>query len=250
MVTGLFIFMKRKHLTKFNHYAIITIVVVATLFMEIKPSLRATTLEGGFNFMSKYFYKIKKNCLVCNKEFYKKPSIIKKGAGKFCSRKCQGIWYSKNNAGKNHWNWGTGKTKIKRICQICGKEFYVKQSVMKFRKVIFCSIKCYGKQISQNQIGKNNPMWRGGITPINYKIRNSIEYKIWRKSIFKRDNFVCQKCGQIGGKLEAHHIKSFSKYPELRFEIFNGITLCEKCHKKINKGRPIAKQRLRQEILL
>jgi hypothetical protein len=41
--------------------------------------------------MSNYFYKVKKNCLICGKEFHKKPSIVKKGGGKFCSRECQGI---------------------------------------------------------------------------------------------------------------------------------------------------------------
>ena len=54
-----------------------------------------------------------------------------------------------------------------------------------------------------------------------------------------RDQFKCQGCGQVGGYLTAHHIKSFAHFPELRFKIENGITLCEECHSKTDnyKGR-------------
>ena len=61
--------------------------------------------------------------------------------------------------------------------------------------------------------------------------RNTTEYKKWRVSVFERDNFTCQKCGVRGGKLNAHHIKTWRKHPDLRFELSNGITLCEDCHK-------------------
>lgn len=65
--------------------------------------------------------------------------------------------------------------------------------------------------------------------------RNSPEYVKWRRNVFERDNYTCQVCGQKGGNLNAHHIKSFSKHKELRTKLSNGITLCEECHKEIHR---------------
>lgn len=76
-------------------------------------------------------------------------------------------------------------------------------------------------------------LWKGGVTPTHHKIRNSFEYKIWRELVFKRDRYTCIFCkDDRGGNLEADHIKRFSEYPELRFDVQNGRTLCHDCHKK------------------
>lgn len=80
--------------------------------------------------------------------------------------------------------------------------------------------------------GEKAPNWRGGITPVNEIIRKSWKYKAWRKKVFERDNYTCTICGQRGCRLQADHIKPFSFFPELRFSIENGRTLCEECHKK------------------
>lgn len=71
---------------------------------------------------------------------------------------------------------------------------------------------------------------KGRKTTANSLIRSSTRYKNWRTSVFERDNYTCQVCNKIGVYLNAHHIKKFSDFPELRFEISNGITLCKSCH--------------------
>lgn len=60
-------------------------------------------------------------------------------------------------------------------------------------------------------------------------------YKKWRVSVYKRDNFQCQMPGCKSKKrLNAHHIKRWADNPALRFNVNNGITLCYNCHKKIH----------------
>lgn len=83
--------------------------------------------------------------------------------------------------------------------------------------------------------GKNHWNWEGGVTDERHRIRESSKYHQWRKEVFARDKYICQKCGQTGGVLNAHHIKPFCIYPELRFDTGNGITLCKKCHIELHK---------------
>lgn len=112
------------------------------------------------------------------------------------------------------------------------------------------------KKLSELHKGNKNPQWKGGITPEIIKIRSSIKMKEWKQKIFIRDNFTCQRCGQKGNKLNAHHIIRFSvlidearKYLPLLnlfdaamaytplWDIEIGKTLCENCHKAIRKIR-------------
>jgi hypothetical protein len=87
------------------------------------------------------------------------------------------------------------------------------------------------KEKAKNKKGKKNSNWKGG-KHTKLRPRQSIKYKKWRNKVFKRDNFTCQICGQRGGRLEAHHIKSWILYPKLHFRTNNGITYCYKCHHK------------------
>ena len=87
--------------------------------------------------------------------------------------------------------------------------------------------------------GSNSHLWKGGISSENLRIRQSLEYRVWRDAIFKRDSHTCTKCGARNGEgktitLNAHHVKAFSEFPELRFSLDNGVTLCVPCHKEVD----------------
>jgi len=92
----------------------------------------------------------------------------------------------------------------------------------------------YGK------IGKQNPNWNGGHSPERQSQYAKSVWKELAKAILKRDKYQCQDCGAKHTsvtKLVVHHIKAWSRYPELRFESTNLQTLCVKCHKKKHSRR-------------
>lgn len=199
-------------------------------------------------------------CIVCEKDFKTNKSKIKNG-NKFCSQKC--YWESKK--GKIPWNKGKALGFIPKGCFKKGNIPWCKGTKGKVKawnkgkslgftpKMAFKkgmtpwnkgkNIKYCGGGFKKGNIawnkgrhpdymqGKNHHAWKGGITPIHRAIRASVEYEEWRKKVFERDNYTCVKCGKIGDYLNADHIKRFAEYHELRFDINNGQTLCEDCHK-------------------
>jgi len=112
----------------------------------------------------------------------------------------------------------------------------------------------------RNQKGENNGNWKGNkaITPIVMRLRMSWKYRQWRSDVFERDNYTCQKCNQIGGKLNADHIKPFSHIIkdnniktfeegvgcEELWNINNGRTLCFNCHIKTDTFANKARRRI------
>lgn len=87
-----------------------------------------------------------------------------------------------------------------------------------------------GKKVPSRS-GPNSHLWKGGITSENKRQRDSLESKQWRISVFERDNYTCVWCGATQN-LNADHIKPWAFFPELRFDVNNGRTLCEPCHEE------------------
>lgn len=104
-------------------------------------------------------------------------------------------------------------------------------------------------------IGKRNPMygkrgslhpnWQGGNTPERQKIYSTLEWKALVKYIYARDNYTCQRChgsSRYSNRLHAHHLKSWTRYPKLRTEPSNLITVCRECHQWIHSNKNTKKE--------
>lgn len=150
-------------------------------------------------------------CEVCGKHFQSKN---KENANRFCSRAC----YEQSHRIKD---------KIRK-CPTCGKMFEARTTDSKY-----CSQECHLQILHNYNKGKNHWNWQGGISKEQDR-HDSQEYKNWRQKVYERDNFTCIKCGSKK-KINAHHIKSWKNYPESRYSVDNGITLCEKCHIQIHQ---------------
>lgn len=127
----------------------------------------------------------------------------------------------KTNNGNVAWNKGIPHT----------PELRAKLKITRARQVMKPRSEEFRRKMSEDRKGDKWYTWRGGITPINRAIRNQVEYKLWREAVFKRDDWTCVFCLVKGGTLNADHIKPFAYYPELRFALDNGRTLCVSCHK-------------------
>lgn len=224
------------------------------------------------------------------KVFYVIPFSIKSGRGKYCCRKCKYPAKIKcvcqnpscsngingqpkefdihpceaKNRKKHFCCRKCYKEKVKCICQnpncsngIDGKPkiFYIILAKIKMGNGKYCCHKCF---LECNK-GENNHLWKGGITPLHEQIRKSDRYKKWRLSVFKKDSFVCQDCGQAHKNLNAHHLKEFTlilqennittieqalQCQEL-WNVENGITLCGDCHIERHKKQSFEEGRIR-----
>lgn len=151
---------------------------------------------------------------------------------KICLR-CGAEFYPNSNSQKNC------VSCRKFICKYCGLEFDITGG--KWNRKI-CSNACRSNFL----MGKYPVNLKGkrGTRPRTAHLKNKpkhdgVLYSEWRMSVFKRDNFACVKCGKtsnelkkIGIKICADHIKPFCNYPELRYELSNGRTLCATCHQQ------------------
>jgi 5-methylcytosine-specific restriction endonuclease McrA len=179
------------------------------------------------------------HCEWCSKE--QKVTPFRAATYRFCSIECRNDWRKVHWTGARNPLWQAGERT--KVCQHCGGEYSIKdnQPITTFRKQRFCSHEC--GVLGRNTTAEHNPNWKGG-----HSNRSAKQHK-WATNVISRDGATCQHCGATGVELHAHHIKSFKDYPELRWDLSNGLTLCHRCHwaehaaidaNAVNSEKPLA----------
>lgn len=206
-----------------------------------------------------------KKCIVCGKK------LTKQWQKKFCSRCCYYKWEKENpNKGwrkkgnrlgfqKGHRVFGGLKTRFQKGQKVWNKGHHLKfnNALEKWRKSGGQPWN-KGKHIKTNNAldkwrAKNKPIkgkrhwnWRGGTSKLRDRIEALPKYKKWRKSVFEKDKYTCQKCKIKGKRIQPHHKKELSqilkenhiktiklaKECKELWDTKNGKTLCIPCHKQ------------------
>jgi 5-methylcytosine-specific restriction endonuclease McrA len=189
-------------------------------------------------------------CLFCGEELQPKEHGRKPS---FCCRSHRDKWTHKNGLKKPPHN------DVITKCKQCGKEFPSYSG----SKRIYCSYTCAGKNKSHpDKLEKKVCIICGKSFDPHYKDKKlcskqclsiynrkylvppksrehipTWQYAEWRKSVYERDEYTCQICGDSKGKnLRAHHLNSWDMFQDQRYLIDNGVTLCVVCHKAFHKS--------------
>jgi len=124
-------------------------------------------------------------------------------------------------------------------CQCdCGNITEVEGGSLSFGATQSCG--CLQKEISSERMsqmtGEKNAMWDATKSDEDrYSRHTEADHKRWRDEVLERDGYACRRCGSEK-TLHAHHIFPYTAHPELRTDIDNGITLCNKCHSAFHGG--------------
>lgn len=123
-------------------------------------------------------------------------------------------------------------------CSHCGKYLPpMTKARINVTPTHFCCPECQNSYWSKHYSGENNPNWNSDLTDKERtQNRKYPEYNQWRKEVYEHDNHTCKCCGieGNGSNLNAHHIYSYDIHEDLRTNVYNGITLCEDCHKEFH----------------
>ena len=176
----------------------------------------------------------KRKCLQCGKEHMVKQSVLRKGHGKFCSNRCKNLWFWKQPEYKELQS-KVHKGNIPVNIEWLKENASTPKHIEKIRKA-----------------NKGREPWNKGLRTKEPSNRHSDSfYGEWRRQVYKRDNWKCRinNCN-CSGRIEAHHILRWSKFPELRYEVNNGITLCVFHHPRKIKDEKRLIQTFRELVLI
>lgn len=178
------------------------------------------------NSMTRYY--TKRICENCENEFDAYIYNVKKGLGKYCSRACRNVG-AKLGYKKGHPSYWTDETRAKVSASLKGHN-----TSPETRQKI--SLANTGKKVSEETRAKLSKIHVARWDKIGRKTdgqdrRKDYKYLAWRRKVLKRDNWVCVLCGTTKD-IQADHIKEWGNYPQLRYRVSNGRTLCVQCHRK------------------
>lgn len=118
----------------------------------------------------------------------------------------------KNKSGNNSPTWKGGPAP----CPICGGKKVGRKATICFG--------CYcKKRRAADSFEDRSKAWRG-----------RSEYTEWRNAVFARDQYKCAICGVNDHDLHAHHLDGFTLNKDRRFDVENGVTLCQPHHKEFH----------------
>lgn len=195
-------------------------------------------------------------CFNCGEMFYKKPFRLKKEAIHTCSIKCYGEYLHKIKIREIEEKFNKPIkelledlyiNKMMPTRKISAEIGLSKGKVSEWLKKYNIEIR-YGSEAIEtqwiNNIERREAQSKMLIKNFNItksegrfedysEYRKTPEYSNWRLNVWARDNFSCIKCGKKRNSetmINAHHLNSFKNNIEARFDVDNGVTLCEDCH--------------------
>lgn len=153
-----------------------------------------------------------------------------------------GIYKHKRGESNHRWKGGLPKCHCGKVLSNYKAVTCIKHMSLEHRQKLSDTHKVarpwrVGVPLIKNR-GENHPRWVKDRTKLkrfndDIKDRRSSAYVTWRKEVWLRDSFKCKIANpDCKGRIEAHHILSWRDYPELRYELKNGITLCQFHHPK------------------
>ena len=172
-----------------------------------------------------------RKCLDCNKNIWHDAIRCKSCSGKFRFKNGEQILL---NSGKTRFKkgfipWNKGQKNVQKAWNKGLKGFQSGEKHWTFGKPRNIETR---KKLSIASQKTNEKYWGGFSKRLERaRIMQTSQYVNWRKTVFERDKYACQKCLKRGGKLHADHIKPWALYPNLRYDLNNGQTLCKTpCH--------------------
>jgi len=187
----------------------------------------------------------KRKCKTCGKDMgYIQPARLMSGRGVYCSKKCaKGTLFKKGEKsiwkGQHHSQQSKDMMSVSHTGKTLSDKHKKNISIASRGKVIPPEVR---EKISKAHTGMKKPwskfpvlrgdqhgMWKGGVE------RRRPGIGKWRRDVLVRDEYTCQLCGFKHIHVEAHHLNSYTKFPTLRFNVDNGVTLCKDCHKYVHQ---------------